>query len=593
MRQAESRAAHEGEGGAGDGIRTRDILLGKQTLCQLSYSRPGGRHCSGSTPWGGLRLTIREQQVLSPNPSVGSAGLNLEPGRSCRASASSLRSCPRSPSTIIHTSRTRTATHAPSAAGMGSTAAIRAAETPRRTGRENRSDGARPRIRAGTDRARGRDRAGAASRRRGLPGSPVLAAPDRRPRLADPGRSRARAGAARDRLDHRHGDGLGHRCGPRLGSSPAPRAVAAGARLGRNAGRGRGDTPHLRGHRAGRGRGGRRPGHRRAPARGRHPGGPRRPALGRGRRPSPAGDRRQHRGPRRRREDLARRERRRDRRKRREHGLGPPVRGVHDVLPPHERLGLVALAYPGPGRVASLGDGPGRRCGRRAPRGPPPVGRGTRHPRGADRPRPAARAGSTGGAAARHARIRGGLHPVRGTGRGHRRRSPGRAGVDRTGRHAGPVHRHRRGEVRRGPVRRPAPRGRQRPGQPGDRAGRPARRRLRCGLLRPGRRGPGRHRPAGRRRRARGRAPRGGRRRARRRGARARVARPARRLELAPPRRDRPRRRPPPRGPPGPAAGAPAHPGRRPRGDTRAPRREARGGAAGDARLRRPSSPRP
>ncbi len=28
-----------GEVGAGDGIRTRDILLGKQTLCQLSYSR--------------------------------------------------------------------------------------------------------------------------------------------------------------------------------------------------------------------------------------------------------------------------------------------------------------------------------------------------------------------------------------------------------------------------------------------------------------------------------------------------------------------------------------------------------------------------
>src|SRR5487761_2419407 len=32
-------AVREGEGGAGDGIRTRDILLGKQTLCQLSYSR--------------------------------------------------------------------------------------------------------------------------------------------------------------------------------------------------------------------------------------------------------------------------------------------------------------------------------------------------------------------------------------------------------------------------------------------------------------------------------------------------------------------------------------------------------------------------
>ena len=29
--------------GAGDGVRTRDLLLGKQTLCQLSYSRSGGR----------------------------------------------------------------------------------------------------------------------------------------------------------------------------------------------------------------------------------------------------------------------------------------------------------------------------------------------------------------------------------------------------------------------------------------------------------------------------------------------------------------------------------------------------------------------
>ena len=28
--------------GAGDGTRTRDILLGKQILYQLSYSRPGG-----------------------------------------------------------------------------------------------------------------------------------------------------------------------------------------------------------------------------------------------------------------------------------------------------------------------------------------------------------------------------------------------------------------------------------------------------------------------------------------------------------------------------------------------------------------------
>ena len=30
--------------GAGDGVRTRDIQLGKLTLCQLSYSRSGGAH---------------------------------------------------------------------------------------------------------------------------------------------------------------------------------------------------------------------------------------------------------------------------------------------------------------------------------------------------------------------------------------------------------------------------------------------------------------------------------------------------------------------------------------------------------------------
>src|SRR4051794_33267191 len=34
--------------GAGDGVRTRDLLLGKQTLCQLSYSRSGGAECSAA-----------------------------------------------------------------------------------------------------------------------------------------------------------------------------------------------------------------------------------------------------------------------------------------------------------------------------------------------------------------------------------------------------------------------------------------------------------------------------------------------------------------------------------------------------------------
>src|ERR1035437_747411 len=42
--------------GAGDRIRTRDILLGKQTLCQLSYFRSGGGSPAGppfrrSLPW--------------------------------------------------------------------------------------------------------------------------------------------------------------------------------------------------------------------------------------------------------------------------------------------------------------------------------------------------------------------------------------------------------------------------------------------------------------------------------------------------------------------------------------------------------------
>ena len=38
---ASRSSASVGRDGAGDGARTRDILLGKQTLCQLSYSRSG------------------------------------------------------------------------------------------------------------------------------------------------------------------------------------------------------------------------------------------------------------------------------------------------------------------------------------------------------------------------------------------------------------------------------------------------------------------------------------------------------------------------------------------------------------------------
>ena len=61
-------ARHHGErrgrDGAGDGIRTRDILLGKPTLCQLSYSRSGGPESSADTtcaqrPWARLPKTAR------------------------------------------------------------------------------------------------------------------------------------------------------------------------------------------------------------------------------------------------------------------------------------------------------------------------------------------------------------------------------------------------------------------------------------------------------------------------------------------------------------------------------------------------------
>ena len=39
------------EFGAGDGVRTRDIQLGKLTLCQLSYSRSGARaHLNSAVP---------------------------------------------------------------------------------------------------------------------------------------------------------------------------------------------------------------------------------------------------------------------------------------------------------------------------------------------------------------------------------------------------------------------------------------------------------------------------------------------------------------------------------------------------------------
>jgi lipoyl(octanoyl) transferase len=54
--------------GAGDGIRTRDILLGKQALCQLSYSRSGG---PDSTPNDGAQaLPCYRSRVTSSVPAA-------------------------------------------------------------------------------------------------------------------------------------------------------------------------------------------------------------------------------------------------------------------------------------------------------------------------------------------------------------------------------------------------------------------------------------------------------------------------------------------------------------------------------------------
>src|SRR5207302_7702120 len=49
-RRSSSRSETElAFGGAGNGARTRDLLLGKQTLCRLSYPRQGRRKY---TAWG-------------------------------------------------------------------------------------------------------------------------------------------------------------------------------------------------------------------------------------------------------------------------------------------------------------------------------------------------------------------------------------------------------------------------------------------------------------------------------------------------------------------------------------------------------------
>ena len=66
-------ASCEEEGlGAGDGIRTRDILLGKQTLCQLSYSRSGGRHSrSGGAALASRGASVAGERRTRESPGIG------------------------------------------------------------------------------------------------------------------------------------------------------------------------------------------------------------------------------------------------------------------------------------------------------------------------------------------------------------------------------------------------------------------------------------------------------------------------------------------------------------------------------------------
>ena len=89
---------HRGRSGAGDGIRTRDILLGKQTLCQLSYSRTVLAQRQ--------RLLERERHSIATNPTL---QCSPEPGE-CMGGASrnlgSRRGTGRPDSVMRHRSRT-------------------------------------------------------------------------------------------------------------------------------------------------------------------------------------------------------------------------------------------------------------------------------------------------------------------------------------------------------------------------------------------------------------------------------------------------------------------------------------------------------
>src|SRR3954452_2644122 len=74
---AGARIASFRNGGAGDGVRTRDMQLGRLPLCQLSYSRPGPRErgIDGRTkPTTGATAVSGGRSRLGAHPTTRGAG---------------------------------------------------------------------------------------------------------------------------------------------------------------------------------------------------------------------------------------------------------------------------------------------------------------------------------------------------------------------------------------------------------------------------------------------------------------------------------------------------------------------------------------
>ncbi len=111
---AVSRKPADGEGGAGNGVRTRDIQLGRLTLYQLSYSRGGNPSTGSSAPESrrelGFRRTGAERRIRTSvtrcvadlqsaaiNHSAISACLSVAPPGACQCFPVDPGNSPRNP----------------------------------------------------------------------------------------------------------------------------------------------------------------------------------------------------------------------------------------------------------------------------------------------------------------------------------------------------------------------------------------------------------------------------------------------------------------------------------------------------------------